>query len=855
MSNQATSKHNQKQQYEVLHSEIADILLGPDSPVRGSDEFDELIAEHDRLLIRQAELQALDAKLVEVLPGLEQAEAQFAAAEKQLAAEKKKLAGFAGELGKAAFAGLRAGELPDHPLFADRKELQARIESMHKQKTVLVAGENAGMMEKAKIQAQQLKLTAQVKVDELKIGSFDRALGTALLTSKEKPTVRCDQTEAVLKAIVSQRKLVTAAKEKIQHAEATVADRKSAAAQTLGRSKVHNSVSLRSELKEVRKEYRQNEKAIESLRKSVVTPALENESLREVAGVGEKLQQLRSLDFDLESSKTQVMKLVDDSISKFMGLPPKFKNCAYGVAGVIVLLLLVSFFGGGRDGGELLSREETIEEEVTEGKIVEAMAAITASGGKAERGKFGGVDDDTVDSDLKTLKELTGEEAATIALDVIAQDSSKYSERGFKGLVFGQTKAEVRTALEANPVDTRQEVPILFFREDRLVGCRQRYRGDNNSSLRLIRELLGEVNKDHVTQASGGSSMMSPDPSSMWSGNWRMQQVTSGWQSIAVRYYLPQVVSYGYAEWRTDSRDVRPREDLYLSFWDREWLEQQLTTHMTHCFDVCSWIESTATLLANNGELETLKYSGVLLAVDKEVRTSKRTTPEGLALFVADAANGSLESQLWDLQSDVESLERVYTQLEENESFLRVNQDKATMGDRRESNRLERLIGELEPRVAKLMEKTGFLRESDGAFSTKDRAAFKQMIGIFDEVQSQTATLESNHQSAIVVAQQIAAVRRVPSGVITVDINLSRLPAEQKEFYETLGDRNYMIEVDQCNLRAAQLVFPPKGNSINARKRSDDHLRTYSWQTSDGWTVSVFPQNRIQVTNAPQKGL
>ena len=107
----AVGDANPRQHYNDLSNEVADILLGPDSPVRGSTEFDELIAEHDRLHSRQAELQALDAKLVDVLPGLEQAEAKLAAAEKQLAAKKKKLAAFAAELGNAAFAGLRAGEL------------------------------------------------------------------------------------------------------------------------------------------------------------------------------------------------------------------------------------------------------------------------------------------------------------------------------------------------------------------------------------------------------------------------------------------------------------------------------------------------------------------------------------------------------------------------------------------------------------------------------------------------------------------------------------------------------------------------------------------------------------------------
>jgi hypothetical protein len=337
---------NPQQVYDNLSNEIADILLGPDSPVRGNPEFDESIAEHDRLTKRQAELRSLDTKLVEVLPGLEQAEVRLTEAAKQLAAEKKKLAGFAGELGKAAFAGLRAGELPDHPLFADRKELQSRVESLQRQKAELVAGENAGMMEKAKVQAQQLKLTGQIKIEELKVGSLDRALGTALLTSKEKLSVQCGQSEEVLKAIADQRKQVAAAREQVKQAEVTLAGQKSATAETLERSTVNNADSLKSELKEVRKEHRQNEKAITSIRSSIVTTALEIESLRGDTALGEKLKQLWSLNFDLESSKTQVMKLVDESVSKFKGLPPKFKYSVYGVAGVMVLLLLMSFFGG-----------------------------------------------------------------------------------------------------------------------------------------------------------------------------------------------------------------------------------------------------------------------------------------------------------------------------------------------------------------------------------------------------------------------------------------------------------------------------------------------------------------------------
>ena len=233
-----------------------------------------------------------------------------------------------------------------------------------------MAGENAGMMEKAKIQAQQLKLAGQIKIEELNLGSADRALGTALLTSKEKPAVQCDQTEEVLKAIANQRKQVAIVKEKVKQSEAAVADQKSTAAATLGRSRLHDVASLKSELKEARKEYRQNEKGITSIRISVVATGLTTESLREEPIVGEKLTQLWSLNFDLESSKTQVMKLVDESVSKFTGLPPKFKYSAYGVAGVMVSLLVISFFGGDDYDAEVATMDS--------GQDVSAIAEVTS---------------------------------------------------------------------------------------------------------------------------------------------------------------------------------------------------------------------------------------------------------------------------------------------------------------------------------------------------------------------------------------------------------------------------------------------------------------------------------------------
>jgi len=144
MSSDSKSNTNPQQLYNDLSNEVADILLGPNSPVRGSAEFDRLISEHDQLLSCQEELKDLEKKLTEVLPGLEQTEGNLSAAQKQLAVEKKKLAAYAGELGQAAFAGLRSGELPDHQIFSDRKELQYRIENLKRQRSELTPMKTQG---------------------------------------------------------------------------------------------------------------------------------------------------------------------------------------------------------------------------------------------------------------------------------------------------------------------------------------------------------------------------------------------------------------------------------------------------------------------------------------------------------------------------------------------------------------------------------------------------------------------------------------------------------------------------------------------------------------------------------------
>ena len=193
--------NNDKQTYAFLRGEVGELLLGVSSPVRTVAELHPVFHEYQELQGRQTELKLFEAKIAEVLPVVEQAEADLAQAEKELVAERKHLASFARELGREVFAGFQSDELLDHPILRLRKEFQARFDAMQQKRASILAEEKPGLLEKAKRQVKQLFLAGQIKVEELKIGTSDRDLGEAIMASKEKLSLKCRQTEQVLNSI------------------------------------------------------------------------------------------------------------------------------------------------------------------------------------------------------------------------------------------------------------------------------------------------------------------------------------------------------------------------------------------------------------------------------------------------------------------------------------------------------------------------------------------------------------------------------------------------------------------------------------------------------------------------------
>ncbi len=296
-----------EQKVAALKSDVADLLFSMGSPVRDLPEFESILSENARLVKGQADLTRLFQRILETVPSVERAESGVREASKHLASEKKELAGYAKELGEAAFEGFQGGELEEHSRYSGRKELQRRIDDLQKQQAELTVSKDTGMIQKAKIQVLRLKLVGQRKIEELKIASQDKAIGEAILQSKEEVPCLCPQTESIVERIIKQRENVAASKEKLNEAEDYLSEQLSDAAKILDCSEVVNSEKLKSEHNGIQEKLRQNKLAIAEGGDLLVSTALETPSLLADKIVGEKLMLLIRWQAECDVYRSQAM--------------------------------------------------------------------------------------------------------------------------------------------------------------------------------------------------------------------------------------------------------------------------------------------------------------------------------------------------------------------------------------------------------------------------------------------------------------------------------------------------------------------------------------------------------------------
>lgn len=333
---------NHNRDYEFLRDAVADHLMESDSPTSTVGETITITQEYKKLQNRLKEIENLKVKITGIIAFIEQAEIEMAKARKLVADEEKKLASFSGELGRSVFAGFKSGEIQNHPILKPRLELQGRIDDLDQKRWAIRANEKINFLDKTKQKAQLLALVSQIKVEEFKISSTDRALGEAILALEEIHLFKCSHTESVLKSIIEQQQRVTAANEKYNKAGKEVTVRRAESGEKLGRSPVENS-NLRIELKEVQNEVINNSKRLIYLKEQLVDAAIKSEVAKQNTQLGPKLVELAKLrEHFLSNNRLKVVNSFQTSI-KFL-VPPLYRKKRFAII-LFVALLLIVFVG------------------------------------------------------------------------------------------------------------------------------------------------------------------------------------------------------------------------------------------------------------------------------------------------------------------------------------------------------------------------------------------------------------------------------------------------------------------------------------------------------------------------------
>jgi hypothetical protein len=104
--------------------------------------------------------------------------------------------------------------------------------------------------------------------------------------------------------------------------------------------------------------------------------ALAADSLREDSTVGEKIQQLWSLNFDLESSKSQATKIAEESVARFKRIPAKIRYSVLGLTACAVLACLTIVL----QGPDNTAQQTASESETAALAEEEALASLESFG-------------------------------------------------------------------------------------------------------------------------------------------------------------------------------------------------------------------------------------------------------------------------------------------------------------------------------------------------------------------------------------------------------------------------------------------------------------------------------------------
>lgn len=189
-----------------------------------------------------------------------------------------------------------------------------------------------------------------------------------------------------------------------------------------------------------------------------------------------------------------------------------------------------------------------------------------------------------------------------------AISSEQYKVHGFKEYLFGTSKAEIEKKFGQLGIGDESgwglrpdgKAEILYFVEDKLVGVRRVYEGDNKGNLKAVLETFGKTTKKNTTAYT--LSAVDTEPRTLYRPPAKTDRKVS---RIDALFVFPKTVAYVFVTefhyevldanaFSTNTRPVgrRSTQKVTVFVYDREFFVATLNRHVTTQRQTIEWFKA-----------------------------------------------------------------------------------------------------------------------------------------------------------------------------------------------------------------------------------------------------------------------
>ena len=388
------SRRDTKSRVVELEGLLADVLFAENSPAKSAASLNQIWEEQRQLSDRLDTTQSILDRLEAVVPEVENRQNKHLNVTKQLKRANADIELLEKELGQSAMQAVMTGNIARSAIFEERIALYQQLAALESEKSEIGESANADWKDQLKSKSQYVKIAAQIKVEALKVGGLDKAIGRTLLSDGIEETMRCSETSAVLDRVCIKRTEQKAAVEGETAARIGFSDILQTASAIAKASPFESVASVQSEIKGLKRQLNEISKLLTKNSSVMLEAAQNDDTVMKDAAVGAELTELLELKTRLEETKPGIRDIAKIAGTGW-GQISRGTKSVVGVGITLSLLVMVWIWANQEDVAQIEiaasntnSAEETNSQAADSPPTPESSQSSSAPQGGMEGSEF-----------------------------------------------------------------------------------------------------------------------------------------------------------------------------------------------------------------------------------------------------------------------------------------------------------------------------------------------------------------------------------------------------------------------------------------------------------------------------------